>query len=67
MSAKKKTKVSIDADVIGTADAKAAADAYSAPELVEVGTSIKLVQGIGWSSGYDCRYSRFKEQGPYGC
>jgi hypothetical protein len=40
---------------------------YTAPRLLEIGATTKMIQGGGGGSGQDCRYYYYYTSGPYGC
>lgn len=40
---------------------------YSAPRILEIGPTTKMIQGGGGGSGQDCRYYYYYTSGPYGC
>lgn len=62
-----KTEIGIDVAAAAGQEIATATSGYAAPALVELGSAVKLVQGVGLRSGYDCRYSAYREAGPYGC
>lgn len=62
-----KAEVGIDVAAVTSQEVDTVKSGYAAPTLVELGSAVKLVQGIGHRSGMDCRYSAYREAGPYGC